>query len=81
MIKKNEFRPFNSMIKNDPDYDWSNDQVFNNNIPLKQALERYMRDIMFASEDLIYVYTHDNRVMSNDRTIDFLVPSKLRIFK
>jgi hypothetical protein len=80
-MKKSPLIPFKSMLNNDPDYDWNNEQVFDGVPVLRKALERYMRDSMLASEDLIYVYTHDNRVISSDRSIDFHVPSRLRIFK
>ncbi|MCI4435564.1 MAG: hypothetical protein JHC33_01965 [Ignisphaera sp.] len=80
-MKKSPLIPFKSMLNNDPDYDWNNEQVFDSVPVLRKALERYMRDSMLASEDLIYVYTHDNRVISSDRSIDFHVPNRLRIFK
>jgi hypothetical protein len=80
-MKKSPLVPFKSMLNNDPDYDWNNEQVFDGVPVLRNALERYMRDSMLASEDLIYVYTHDNRVISSDRSIDFMVPMRLRIFK
>jgi hypothetical protein len=80
-MKKSPLIPFKSMLNNDPDYDWNNEQVFDGVPVLRKALERYMRDSMLASEDLIYVYTHDNRVISSDRSIDFHVPNRLRIFK
>lgn len=80
-MPKNIVNSFNSMLnRNDPDYDWSNEQVFSKQENKKLALERYMRNVMSAPEDLIYVYTHDNMVMSSDRTINFSVPSKLKIF-
>ena len=80
-MKRSSLVPFKSMLNNDPDYDWNNEQVFDGVPVLRHALERYMRDCLIASEDLIYVYTHDNRVFSSDRSIDFKVPIRLRIFK
>jgi hypothetical protein len=80
-MKKSPLIPFKSMLNNDPDYDWNNEQVFDGVPILRKALERYMRDSMLAPEDLIYVYTHDNRVISSDRSINFHVPNRLRIFK
>jgi hypothetical protein len=80
-MKKSPLIPFKSMLNNDPDYDWNNEQVFDGAPVLRKALERYMRDSMLAPEDLIYVYTHDNRVISSDHSINFRVPNRLRIFK
>lgn len=80
MARRNSYIPFNSMIKNDPDYDWNNEQVFDGNEALKLGLERYMRDFMLADSNDTYVYTHDNRVINPSRSVDFHVPLKLRIF-
>ena len=79
-MKKHELIPFKGLLGG-PDYDCNNEQVFDDEPVKKEAIERFMRHTMFASEDLIYVYTHDNRVISSDRSVDFLVPTRLRIFK